>query len=42
VKTHLQHVITAAAINLKRIVDWLCEMPRAATRTSAFAALAPA
>jgi transposase len=41
VKTHLQHVITAVAINLKRIVDWLCEMPRAATRTSAFAALAP-
>jgi len=40
-KTHLQHVITAAAINLKRIADWLREMPRAATRTSAFAALAP-
>lgn len=39
-KTHLQHVITATAINLKRIVDWLSEMPRAATRTSAFAALA--
>ncbi len=40
-KTHLQHVITAAAINLKRIVDWLNEVPQATTRTSAFAALAP-
>jgi len=41
-KTHLQHVATAAAINIDRIVAWLEERPRAKTRTSRFAALAPA
>ena len=41
-KTHLQHVATAAAINIDRAVAWLDERPRAATRTSRFAALAPA
>ena len=41
-KTHLQHVATAAAINIDRIVAWLDECPRAKTRTSRFAALAPA
>jgi transposase len=41
-KTHLQHVATAAAINIDRIVAWLEEQPRAKTRTSRFAALAPA
>jgi hypothetical protein len=41
-KTHLQHVATAAAINVDRLVAWLDERPRAATRTSRFAALAPA
>jgi transposase len=41
-KTHLQHVATAAAINIDRIVAWLDERPRAKTRTSRFAALAPA
>jgi IS5 family transposase len=40
-KTHLQHVATAAAINIDRIVAWLDERPRAKTRTSRFAALAP-
>jgi Transposase DDE domain len=40
-KTHLQHVATAAAINLDRIVAWLDQRPRAQTRTSRFAALAP-
>jgi transposase len=40
-KTHLQHVATAAAINIDRIVAWLDERPRAQTRTSRFAALAP-
>ena len=40
-KTHLQHVATAAAINIDRIVAWLDECPRAKTRTSRFAALAP-
>ena len=41
-KTHLQHVATAAAINIDRIVAWLDERPRAQTRISRFAALAPA
>lgn len=40
-KTHLQHVAIAAAINIDRIVAWLDERPRATTRTSRFAALAP-
>jgi len=40
-KTHLQHVAIAAAINTDRIVAWLEERPRATTRTSRFAALAP-
>ena len=41
-KTHLQHVATAAAMNVDRIVAWLDARPRAQTRTSRFAALAPA
>jgi transposase len=41
-KTHVQHIATAAAINIDRIVAWLDERPRAKTRTSRFAALAPA
>jgi transposase len=41
-KTHLQHMATAAAINVDRIVAWLDERPQAKTRTSRFAALAPA
>ena len=41
-KTHGQHIATAAAINIDRIVAWLEERPRAKTRTSRFAALAPA
>lgn len=41
-KTHLQHVATAAAINMERLVAWLDERPRAKTRTSRFAALAAA
>jgi transposase len=39
--THLQHVATAAAINMERLVAWLTKRPRAKTRTSRFAALAP-
>jgi len=35
-KTHLQHVLTAAAINFVRISHWLMGKPRAKTRTSAF------
>jgi transposase len=40
VKTHLQHLITATAINVARLLDWLAEVPRCKTRTSRFAALA--
>jgi transposase len=42
VKTHLQHVLVATAINLVRISDWWAGIPRAATRCSRFAALNPA
>jgi transposase len=41
-KAHLQHVATAAAINVERLVAWLNERPRAKTRISRFAALAAA
>jgi transposase len=40
-KTHLQHVATAAAITLARVVAWLSDIPKAQTRSSKFAALAP-
>jgi transposase len=39
-KTHLQHVATAVAINVRRVTDWLNGVPRAETRCSHFAALA--
>ncbi len=39
-KTHLQHVATAAAVNLERLAAWFQAIPRATTRTSRFAALA--
>jgi len=39
-KTHLQHVATAAAINLSRLHDFLDGVPLAGTRRSRFAALA--
>lgn len=38
-KARLQHIITAAAINLVRVSDWLNGTPRAQTRCSRFAAL---
>lgn len=41
-KTHLQHVLTAAALNLIRVGEWLFGSPRAKTRLSRFAQLAPA
>jgi transposase len=41
-RTHLQEVATATAVNVGRIVNWLNGLPRAATRPSRFAALAPA
>ena len=38
-KTRLQHVITAAAINLVRVAEWFAGTPVAKTRRSRFAAL---
>ena len=35
-KTRLQHLATAAALNLVRVADWLDETPRAKTRHSTF------
>jgi hypothetical protein len=40
-RTHLQHVMTAAAMNVVRMLHWLAEVPKAKTRPSAFARLAP-
>jgi hypothetical protein len=40
-KTHLQMVATAVAINLHRLFDWWEQKPRAKTRISSFAQLAP-
>jgi transposase len=39
-KTHLQHIATAAAINLARLADWFAQMPSATTRASPFKRLA--
>ena len=33
-KTRLQHVVTAAAMNLNRLSAWLQQRPRTTTRTS--------
>ncbi len=41
-KTHLQHLATAAAINLCRVVAWLDGVPRSETRSSHFGRLKPA
>ena len=40
-KTHLQHLATAAAINLDRLGAWFEERPLAKARVSRFARLAP-
>jgi DDE family transposase len=40
-KTTLQHIATAAALNLDRLVAWFDERPQAKTRKSRFARLAP-
>jgi transposase len=40
-KTHLQHLITAAALNLVRVGSWLAEIPKASTRPSRLAVAAP-
>jgi transposase len=39
-KTGLQHIATAAALNLDRLAAWIANRPLAPTRTSRFAALA--
>ena len=39
-KTHLQHIATAAAMNLMRVIAWLNKVPRSITRQSHFARLA--
>ncbi len=39
VKTQLQQILTAVALNLLRIAEWLAERPLAKTRVSAFAKL---
>ena len=41
-KTHLGHICTAAALNVARLAAWFADTPRARTRRSAFAKLAPA
>jgi transposase len=41
-KAHLQHVLTATALNLARLGDWWAGAPAAATHRSRFAALRPA
>jgi transposase len=41
-KTHLQELATATAVNVRRIANWLNDIPTAATRRSRLAALAPA
>jgi hypothetical protein len=38
-KTHLQHVLMAAAMNLTRIGAWIGSTPLAQTRQSAFTKL---
>ena len=38
-RTHLGHVLTAAALNFVRVSDWLSGVPRAQTRHSPFATL---
>lgn len=40
-KTHLGHILTAVAMNVVRLTAWWQDIPRATTRRSSFAALAP-
>lgn len=41
-KTHLQHILTAVAINLIRFANWVSNIPLASTRTAPFLTLSPA
>jgi transposase len=38
-RTHLGHVLTAAALNYARVADWLGGTPRSHTRQTPFAVL---
>ncbi len=38
-RTHLQHVITAAALNFARVGAWLADTPQATTRQAPFVRL---
>jgi len=38
---HFQHLMIAAAINLRRTINWFLGVPTATTRITHFAALAP-
>lgn len=38
-KTHLQHVVTAIAINLQRVLNWWNQIPSAQARPARFAAI---
>jgi hypothetical protein len=40
-KTHFQHLVTAVAMNLVRLTNWWQGIPKAPTRISRFATLAP-
>jgi transposase len=40
-KVHLQHILTATAMNLARLFAWFEGVPLAKTRVSSFAKLAP-
>jgi transposase len=42
VKTSLQHAVTATAMNVQRVVNWLEGTQQEKTRRSRFARLAPA
>jgi transposase len=42
IKTHFQHLITAAAVNIQRMLNWLAEKPRSVAYTSHLATLMPA
>ncbi len=39
-KTHFQHLVTAAALNIQRVLSWLCEQPSSVAYTSHIALLA--
>jgi transposase len=39
-KSHLQHILTAASMNLLRVFNWLSNSPLAKTRSSPFYRLA--